>query len=196
MRAPGPLRLVALMLSVLALGACSKEGGLQGAVRSLRAGHPPDEFAVLPTKPLEMPSDMAALPPPTPGAPNRVAFDPEAEAVASLTGRTGPAGTAKANALVARAGPADPNVRVQLAAEDATWRKEHPGKLLPRLFTKDDTTLIYQGLTLDSGATFVQLRSAGVGVPPAPPAALIDEPVVPEQDNIPAPAGKVYYSNH
>ena len=27
----------------------------------------PDEFAILPTKPLEMPEDMASLPPPTPG---------------------------------------------------------------------------------------------------------------------------------
>lgn len=194
MRAPRPL--VALMLATLALGACSKEGGLQGAVKKLRAGAPPDEFAILPTKPLEMPTDMAALPPPTPGAANRVAFDPDAEAVASLTGRTGPAGTARANALIARAGPVDPNVRAQLAAEDAAYRKDHPGKLLPRLFTKDDTALIYQGLTLDSGMAFEQLRAAGVGVPPAPPVALIEQPAAVEPDNTPAPAGKVYYANH
>lgn len=193
MRATRALTTVAMLL---ALGACSEQGGLQGAVKRLRAGHPPDEFAVLPTKPLEMPSDMAALPPPTPGAPNRVDFNPEAQAVASLTGRSGPAGTARANGLVARAGSVDPNVRAELAAENATYRKEHPGKLLPRLILKDDDAVIYSDLILDPGPAFQQLRAAGVGVPPAPPAALTERPTLPNEPDLPAPAGKVYYADH
>jgi hypothetical protein len=55
----------------------------------------PDEFAVLPTAPLEMPENMASLPEPTPGARNRVDPDPEA------TPSRRSAGTRRA--LVARA---------------------------------------------------------------------------------------------
>lgn len=63
MRANAPIRAFALLAMGLALSACA-EGGVAGNLRAAGAGQSPDEFMVLPTKPLEMPTDLAALPTP------------------------------------------------------------------------------------------------------------------------------------
>jgi hypothetical protein len=167
----------ALLLGGLVLGGCS-EGGLAGFLRSSGVRSTPDEFLVLPTRPLEMPSDLNALPPPTPGAPNLVDYRPQAEAVAGLTGRTGPPGTADGSALVARTGAGSPGIRTQVAVDDAEWRRSHRGKLLPRLFSRDREALTYRAQTLDAPVTFETMRARGVGVP-APPPALLDPPTGP-----------------
>lgn len=160
---------VSFLAATLVLGACSKNTS-DGELRS--AGSP-DEFSVLPTKPLEMPTDFAALPPPTPGRPNRVDYSPRQEAVASLTGRETPvAGTASAASVIARSGPVDPSIRARLAQEDMIWRETHTGKLLPRLFARDENEVIYGEVTLDPAAELARLRAQGVGVPPASPQVL------------------------
>src|SRR5687767_12314184 len=127
---------------------------------------------VLPTRPLEMPQDLTALPPPTPGAINRVDYRPRIEAVTGLTGRP-PTATSGA-ALVARVGPADPNVRAELAAEDVAWRETHRGLLLERAFSRDRDALIYRDMMLNAPAEFDRLRASGVQVPAAPPDALAE----------------------
>lgn len=173
MRAGAQMRAFALLAMGITLSACA-EGGVAGNLRAAGAGQSPDEFMVLPTKPLEMPTDLAALPPPTPGAPNRVDYDPRSDAVASLTGRPQAAGTARAGALIARAGPAASNIRAQLAAEDVVYREENRGQLLPRLFAKDPEDVTYEAVTLDPGAELLRQRARGVGVPAAPPVAIAD----------------------
>ena len=160
-----------LLLAALALGGCA-EGGLAGGLRRAGIAGTPDEFMVLPTRPLEMPSNLAALPPPTPGTANRVDLQPHAEAIAGLTGRPGAPGNADGAVLVAKAGPRDPNVRGELAAEDAEWRATHHGRLLERWFSKDRETLVYRPMVLNAPETFEQVRAAGVGVPAATPRAL------------------------
>lgn len=155
---------------LLALGAC--EGGLAGGLRSSGVVSAPDEFMVLPTKPLEMPANLAALPPPTPGAPNRVDLRPHAEAIAGLTGRPGVPGNADGTVLVARAGAREPGIRQTLAVEDAEWRATHRGLLLERWLSNDQDAVTYQPMVLDAPAEFRRLRAAGVGVPAAPPKAL------------------------
>jgi hypothetical protein len=162
--------LAALAAAVLALGGC--EGGLAGGLRSAGLAGKPDEFRVLPTRPLEMPANLAALPPPTPGVPNRVDYHPRAEAIAGLTGRPGAPGNADASALVAAAGPRDPNVRPELAAEDAEWRRTHRGRLLERLFSRDRDALVYRPMVLDAPSEFERMRASGVAVPAATPEAL------------------------
>jgi len=164
----------AILASGLAISGCA-EGGLGGALRSAGVGGTPDEFMVLPTRPLEMPASLSALPPPTPGAANRVDYRPRAEAVAGLTGRQGPVGTADGSALVARAGGADPRIRAELAAEDATYRRENRGLLLERMFSRNREALIYKNMTLDAPPEFLALRAAGVGVPSPPPSVLGQE---------------------
>ncbi len=161
-----------LLFGAVALTGCS--GGLAGALRSSGVSSSPDEFLVLPTKPLEMPENLAALPPPAPGTANLVDYHPGADAVAGLTGRPGPAGVANGSALVARAGGADPQIRAELAVEDAEYRRTHRGLLLERWFSKDQNALIYEDMTLNAGAEFQRLRAGGYRVP-SPPPVLVSE---------------------
>lgn len=159
----------ALALAAAVLAGC-QEGGLAGSLRSAGVGASPDEFLVLPTRPLEMPTDLSALPPPKPGAANLVDPQPDIDAVAALTGRAVPAGSAGAGALIAESGPVDPQVRAQLAAEDATYRRENRGLLLERLANKDAPDWsIYEDMRLDANSEFVRLRARGYRVPAAPP---------------------------
>lgn len=159
----------ALVVAAAVLPGC-QEGGIAGALRSAGVGARPDEFLVLPTRPLEMPTDLAALPPPKPGAANLVDPQPDIDAVAALTGRAVPAGNAGAAALIARSGPVDPKVRADLAAEDATYRRENRGLLLERLANKDAPDWsIYEDMRLDAEAEFLRLRARGLRVPAAPP---------------------------
>ena len=160
-----------VLLAPLALAACG-EGGVAGALRSSGVTSTPDEFMVLPTRPLEMPESFTALPPPTPGAANRVDYQPHAEAIAGLTGAPGAAGNADGAALVAQAGPHQPGIRQTLAGEDVTWRDTHHGLLIPRLIAKDKDVVTYQPMILDAATEFDRLRAAGVQQPAAPPKAL------------------------
>lgn len=169
MRAGRAIGAAALFVATGALAGC-QGGGLAGALRSAGVGSAPDEFLVLPTKPLEMPENLAALPPPTPGAPSRVDPQPEADAVAALTGRPSAPGAASAGTLIARAGPVDPQIRAQLAAEDAVYRSENRGLLLDRIADNNSDWSIYDNMRLNADAEFQRLRARGVRVPAAPPA--------------------------
>lgn len=162
---------MALLLAAAAVAGCTQGRGPAGFLRSAGVAGTPDEFMVLPTKPLEMPENMAALPPPAPGTANRVDYNPRQDAVAGLTGRPALA-TTNATALVARAGPADPAVRTALAVEDERWRATHHGLLFERLFTRDRSALVYRPMVLDAPAELERLRRLGVEVPPPPPAVM------------------------
>lgn len=170
MRSRWTLVATALLVAATALAGCQNRGAA-GLLRSAGVGSTPDEFMVLPTKPLEMPENMAALPPPIPGAPNRVDHQPQQEAVAGLTGRSALA-TTNGTALVARAGPVDPNVRTELAAEDVQWRATHHGLFFERMFTRDKAAVVYKPMVLDAPAELERLRRMGVEVPPPPPAVM------------------------
>jgi len=159
-----------LLLAATAIAGCQGRGAA-GVLRSAGVAGTPDEFMVLPTKPLEMPENLAALPPPVPGSPNRVDYRPHQDAVAGLTGRPALA-TTNATALVARAGPVDPNVRAELASEDAAWRATHHGLFFERMFSRDKAVVVYQQMVLDAPAEIERLRRIGVEVPPPPPGVM------------------------
>jgi hypothetical protein len=167
-RRPGRLA-AALALAALALAGCG-EGGLLGGLRTTGAVSQPDEFMVLPTRPLEMPPNLAALPAPVPGATNRVAYRPRADAMAALSGRPAAEGAA-APGLVARVGRTDPAIRTTLAAEDAEFRRANRPRLLDRWFRRDRGRIVYESVTLDADAEWRRLRAAGLRVPAAPPIA-------------------------
>ncbi len=170
MRARHAIAGAALILAASALAGC--QGGLAGGLRKAGVVSKPDEFMVLPTRPLEMPQDLAALPPPTPGAPNRVDYHPRTDAIVGLTGRPPPPGNADGAILVARAGPRDPAVRSQLAVEDVEWRQTHHGLFFERVFSSDRELVTYQGMILDAPDEWARMRARGVEVPAAPPNAL------------------------
>ena len=111
-------------------------GGLIGANKS-----PPDEFAVTTTKPLTLPKDFAALPPPTPGTRSVLQADPIAEARAALLGETEPQPanarlSASETALLSSTGgtATDPNISAVLDAEQAALEESRPSYALEGVF--------------------------------------------------------------
>jgi hypothetical protein len=155
----------------LAVSGCSKKG-----LMDLRhSGNGPDEFMVLPTKPLDMPDRLAALPVPTPGGANRVDATPEADAVAALGGRPEalvPQGPSAADgaliAQVSRYGvPA--NTREVLAEADAKFRKRQSRGTRIRLFPVDRYKQAYRRDAIDPFNQTEQFRRAGAETPTSPP---------------------------
>ncbi len=136
----------------------------------------PDEFAVIPAKPLAAPEDYTALPEPTPGGADRTDPTPDADAVAALGGR--PAALGRDNATprtdggllshAARFGVA-PDIRQALAAEDLAFRHRNRGLLLERVFNVNVYFDSYAGQSLDQYAELRRLRRLGVRTPAAPP---------------------------
>ena len=151
-----PILTVMLLLS---LAACNRGG---------RAG--PDEFSVLPTRPIEFPENFSALPPPTPGGMNLTDPNPTGDAIAALGGTQTNAGGIPATdsalvAAVSRNGT-DPAIRQTLAAEDAGLLRRATrgaGENRARYLAA------YAGQALDAYAELLRFRNTGVQVPSAPP---------------------------
>ncbi|MFV2035595.1 MAG: DUF3035 domain-containing protein, partial [Halocynthiibacter sp.] len=74
------IRIVFAMMAMLVLSAC---GGREKTpdLMNIRSTSPgPDEFAILPGKPLQAPDDYTSLPEPTPGGSNLTDPTPQADA--------------------------------------------------------------------------------------------------------------------
>lgn len=159
-----------VLIAAAGLSACGKKG-----LRELDARrNSPDEFLVLPSKPLEEPANFAALPEPTPGGANLTDRDPNAEAVAALGGRLAPAGGIPGSdaALVTAASRhgVDANIRPELTEADAKLRKRNSFLANLKLFRVDRYAEVYERQTLDPSKAASRYRRAGVPVPSAPPA--------------------------
>ena len=161
-------------VAMLTLAACS--GGDTPNLMNVRApGEGPDEFGVLPSKPLEMPEDLAVLPPPTPGGANRTDATPNADAIVALGGRpevvTRGAVPASDGALAGYAGRygVSPDIRQTLAAEDLEYRRNNDGRLLERLFNINVYYRAYEPLSLDQHNELERWRAKGVRTVSAPP---------------------------
>ncbi|WP_372610123.1 DUF3035 domain-containing protein [Aquicoccus sp.] len=169
-------RVLILMISALGLSAC---GGNERDItlRDMRSATPgPDEFSVLPTKPLEAPPERGDLPTPTPGAANLVDQNPRADGVAALGGRPerlSPGDVpASDGALVRHAGrngvPA--NIREELAAVDEDFRRRKSRFTRIRIVPTDRYNQVYRGQTLNPRAEAERFRRAtGVRTPTYPP---------------------------
>lgn len=164
----------AVALSVLALSACG--GREDPRLMNLRASsRAPDEFGILPTKPLQMPQDLAMLPEPTPGGGNITDPTPEADAVAALGGNPArlaaggiPAGDGGLVTYAGRKGR-DGTIRERLAAEDLDYRRRNDSKLFERMFGTNTYFKAYAPQSLDQYAELERWRTAGarnVGAPP------------------------------
>ena len=128
----GALLATAIATSALTAG-CDRIGN---PLQALGQGiPPPDEFAVIKRRPLQMPPGLG-LPEPRPGAPSPLDPQPRAEAAYALLGTPAPATravpgqpmTAGEAALLASAdaASASSDVRVQLAREEDTGPYEPP----------------------------------------------------------------------
>ncbi|MGB3147688.1 MAG: DUF3035 domain-containing protein [Paracoccaceae bacterium] len=165
----------AALLATVALSACGrgdKEPHLMN-LRSQTAG--PDEFSILPTKPLEMPEDISALPEPTPGGTNLTDPTPEADAIAVLGGNPDATKIGKISggnaSLLAQATRFGTNgqIRQVLAEEDLQYRRENDGRLLERLFNVNVYYRAYAPMSLDQHQELARWRKKGVQTVGAPP---------------------------
>lgn len=137
-------------------------------IRSTTAG--PDEFGILPPKPLTMPQDLAQLPEPTPGGENLTDPRPEDDAIIALGGRPGAGAGADGGLVshVSRYGVAQ-SIRQTLASEDLEWRRDNNGRILERLFNVNVYYRAYETQSLDQHAELWRWRKKGVRTPSAPP---------------------------
>jgi hypothetical protein len=168
--------LAVVTASLLALGACSssKPPNLMN-VRSETDG--PDEFAILPAKPLELPENLAALPPPTPGGTNLTDQNPIDDAIVALGGKPNNSGKVAAADTglynyAARSG-ITPGIRQTLATEDYDFRRAHNGRILERMSGSNVYFKAYRGYALDQYAEMLRWRQVGVRTPSAPPPGAI-----------------------
>lgn len=186
------MRAIALMMTmlgpVLGVAACSTDPHLMN-ISSGRSS--PDEFAILPTKPLTMPTDLSALPAPTPGGANSTDPTPQADAVAALGGNPGQLAAqgvgAADGALISYASRLgrDAGIRQVTAEEDVAWRSRHSRRLLEVLARTNVYYRAYEPMTLDSWAELERWRPTGVLLPSAPPAGVAKVEAVRPADNAP-----------
>jgi hypothetical protein len=170
--------LCALSLSAaLVLSACGSD---DPRLMNLRGtGNGPDEFSIVPTKPLTMPDSLAALPAPTPGGSNITDQNPFADAAAALGGDASVKNRASTDgglvAYASRLGT-QADIRTQLAAEDLEWRQDNEGRVLERLMNVNVYYRAYEPMSLDQHAELERWRAAGAQTPSAPPPAeLLEE---------------------
>ena len=162
-----------LTIALAGLSAC---GG--GGLRDLRGDlSGPDEFSIIPSKPLVIPENLNLLPPPTPGGTNPADPNPKGDAIAALGGNPAAAfagGIPSADAaLVAHAGRngTAPGIRATLAAEDAALRGGiSAGGVLGLFGGGDRYWSLYANQSLDAQAELQRFRAAGIRTPSAPPA--------------------------
>jgi len=153
---------------LMALAACSAGNPSLMNIRNDEAG--PDEFSVLPTEPIEIPTDLASLPQPTPGGVNRVDPNPQGDAIAALGGNEDRARRAAGDIVsyASRYGVSG-DIRGVLAAEDREFRDRNQGRILERIFGVNVYYSAYRDVSLDQYSELERLRRAGVRTPSAPP---------------------------
>ena len=162
---------ICALVALLGLTACGRRGSDEAPrLMNLRATHGgPDEFGILPPKPLEMPQDLKALPDPTPGAANRTDPTPLADAIVALGGRPGAGGGDGALVAAATRYGVGAGVREDLAAEDLEIRRRNRPKLLERWFGTSVYNKAYADTAVPQHEELERWRAAGRRTPSAPP---------------------------
>ena len=167
----------AIMVLVLAM-AVSACGGRDRDItlsRIKNTGNGPEEFNIVPGKPLQAPDSYRALPAPTPGGTNITDPTPRGDSVAALGGS--PAALADTGIGRADGGLVNyanrfgniPGIRQTLAREDVEIRRQRGRVNILNIGRNDDYNLAYKRQWLDSKAEATRLRRIGVPTPSYPP---------------------------
>jgi hypothetical protein len=159
------------LAALLALSACGDGDGVPDLMNIRSSTDGPDEFAILPARPLQSPESFTELPEPTPGGTNLTDPDPAADAVAALGGNIGGGARGDAGLLnhTRRYGVTE-NIRGVLAAEDLEYRRDNNGRLLERLLNVNTYYRAYEDQSLDQQAELRKWRRLGIRTVSAPPA--------------------------
>ncbi len=168
------VRTFAVLLVAGSLAACGQNAEPQ-LMSSPAAKQGPDEFGILPSKPLQEPESYSELPPPTPFGRNRTDASPIADAAVALGGNPAsasqgriPSADQRLVRYTDRYGRQD-GIRAELAAEDLEFRRNNQGRVLERLFNVNVYFQAYEHMSLDQYAELERFRSLGIRTPAAPP---------------------------
>lgn len=170
-------RCTVLIVTLGLLTACGNRGEDVTLTRITNTGNGPDEFSILPSKPLQTPENYSALPAPTPGAGNLTDQNPKADSVAALGGNpatltaTAPAASDSVLLRHATRNGTQPAIRQTLATEDAEIRRSYGRVNILRIGPKDNYSDAYKEQWLDAHAEEERLRRSGIETPSAPPKA-------------------------
>lgn len=167
---------IMVMILAMALSACGSRDGDVKLSRIKNTGNGPEEFNIVPGKPLQAPDSYRALPAPTPGGTNITDPTPRGDSVAALGGN--PAALADTGIGRADGGLVNyanrfgsaPGIRQTLAREDAEIRRQRGRVNILNIGINDDYNLAYKRQWLDSRSEAARLRSRGVPTPSYPPA--------------------------
>jgi Protein of unknown function (DUF3035) len=170
-----PLGAIILGL-VTVVGGCAGDKGL---IQLQSTGRGPEEFSVMPVKPLTEPANYTSLPTPTPGGINLVDTDPRSEAIAALGGRASAQNAQGVSAgdvaLVNQASRygVPSNTRAELAKTDEEFRKRKSKAFLSRLKLGqfDHYNEAYKSQAVDSNFESQRFRRGGALTPSSPPAS-------------------------
>jgi len=158
----------------LTLSACGNGDTVPQLMNLRSSTNGPDEFSILPAKALELPTDLTALPEPTPGSANLTDPNPQADAIAALGGSVNaaggiPAGDVGLTNYAGRNGVTS-GIRSTLAAEDLEFRRKNNARLLEKIFDLNVYFRAYEKQSLDQHSELARWRRAGARTPSAPPA--------------------------
>lgn len=165
---------LALVL-VTAIGACGNRNGEVQLRRLTDTGNGPNEFGILPGKPLQEPESYTSLPSPTPGGRNRTDLTPLADSVAALGGNpnalslTEPSANDGALLNHSRRFGVAPDIRATLAREDLEVRRRRGRVNILNIGPSDDYDLAYRRQWLDAVAEDERLQSRGISTSSGPP---------------------------
>lgn len=155
------------LVAAVALSACSRNKDPK--LLNVSSNDGPDEFAIVPNKPLELPEDYAALPTPTPGGENKAGQTPLADAAIALGGNPNVATRDPGLVTYASRFGVAPDIREVLAVEDLEFRRRNDGRVLERLFNVNVYYRAYADQSLDQYGELERLRLLGVRTVSAPP---------------------------
>lgn len=166
---------ILLTAAAMGLSSCASRNGDVKLTRFPQTGEGPDEFTILPTKPLQTPDSYRTLPAPNPGGANLVDQNPKAEGIEALGGNAAALNrgvSASETALLnhVRREGVTPGIRQTLAIEDREVRRNHGRVNILRIGPTDDYTNAYRRQWLDAAAERERLRRRGIATPSAPPA--------------------------
>lgn len=163
------------LIFAMAVSACGGRDKDLVLTRIKNTGNGPDEFNIVPGKPLQEPESYSALPAPTPGGTNITDPTPLGDGVAALGGnpaRLADNGIGRSDGgLVNYANRfgVTPGIRQTLAREDFEVRRQRGRVNILNIGRNDDYNLAYRRQWLDAQQESKRLRRAGVPTPSAPP---------------------------
>ncbi|SFJ51075.1 Beta-barrel assembly machine subunit BamF [Celeribacter neptunius] len=147
------LRTGVCLLALGALVACGQSG--PRTPNRVKTG--PDEFSIVPGKPLQEPANYTDLPAPTPGGANLTDATPKADAIVALGGRVPTGGVDGGIVSYASRYGVDPAIRADLSKADEGRRTG-----------RGSYERAYKRFALDAYEEWLRLRAMGVTVPSAP----------------------------